>query len=133
MITEKPISQARVLLCDDDAFNLAFAEMALNGKAQYTLVNSGPKVLEALVADSFDIIFLDIQMPEMDGKTTLSNIRTQFPALGTPIVALTAQAMKGDRDELIALGFDDYLAKPFKQEDLLTMIKKKQEPWRNAV
>ncbi len=133
VITEKPISQARVLLCDDDAFNLAFAEMALNGKAQYTLVNSGPKVLEALVADSFDIIFLDIQMPEMDGKTTLSNIRTQFPALGTPIVALTAQAMKGDRDELIALGFDDYLAKPFKQEDLLTMIKKKQEPWRNAV
>ena len=77
-------------------------------------VESGAGALEALTSAVFDVVLLDIQMPVMDGPTCLERIRTlDEPLRRIPVIALTANAMAGDRDRYLAMGFDDYVSKPF--------------------
>ena len=121
--SETPLKNTRVLLCDDNAFNRTFAHMLLKNKVTLTLADSGQQTLDLLKDNTFDILFLDIQMPDMDGVETLANIRSQLPHLNNmSIVALTAQAMTDDRDRLLRLGFDGYLAKPFTEKEILKII-----------
>lgn len=110
----------KILLCDDDEFNRTFADMILSGRTQYKLVENGWDAIEAVKNEDFDIIFMDLQMPELDGKETFTRIRA-FNSI-TPIIALTAQAIKGTKEELLAFGFSGYLTKPFKEEDFLLFL-----------
>jgi signal transduction histidine kinase len=119
---EEIFKNKHILMCDDDQFNRSYAEMILKGKIQYTLVDNAFSAIERMKEEKIDLVFMDIHMPEIDGNEALKRIREINKY--TPIVALTAQAMKGTFEKLIGLGFTDYLPKPFKDVDMLKMIYK---------
>lgn len=116
----KTIHSKSILLCDDDEFNRMFAQMIFSKKINFQLADSGPKAIELVKNNHFDLIFMDLQMPNMDGKTTLQEIQKINKTI--PIIALTAQATKGVKEELINFGFSGYLSKPFKEEEILTFL-----------
>ena len=87
-------------------------------------VGNGREALEALARESFDLVLMDVQMPEMDGLEATRAIRSQENETGRhlPIVAMTAHAMKGDRERCLEAGMDDYLSKPVQQAELLRVL-----------
>jgi CheY-like chemotaxis protein len=88
------------------------------------VVSSGSEVLAALEQDRFDVILMDVQMPEMDGFQTTTAIRVKERGEGqhTPIVAMTAHAMKGDRERCLDAGMDGYVSKPLRMDELFRAI-----------
>ena len=84
---------------------------------------NGAEALEALKREAFDIVLLDMHMPVMDGPTTIGRIRASKEAWSqTPVIALTADAMSGDRERYLAMGMNGYLSKPLAERDLLAEI-----------
>ena len=81
-------------------------------------VDNGRQALEALERQRYDLVLMDCQMPEIDGYQATQRIRERETGERVPIVALTAHAMKGDREKCIAAGMDDYIAKPYREETL---------------
>jgi CheY-like chemotaxis protein len=89
------------------------------------LVDNGQEALDALALQHYDLIFMDIQMPEMDGLTATRHIYEAYAGERRPvIIAMTANAMSGVREEYLEAGMDDYISKPFKLEDLEKAIAK---------
>ncbi|MGZ8265805.1 MAG: ATP-binding response regulator, partial [Burkholderiales bacterium] len=117
---------ARVLLVEDNGVNQQIGVAMLEALGCH--VDVAANGLEALTLSErqrYDVILMDCQMPEMDGFEATAVIRARETAAGssrTPIVALTANAMRGDRERCIAAGMDDYLAKPFKKHELAEKI-----------
>jgi CheY-like chemotaxis protein len=89
-----------------------------------TLVANGKEAVEAVEQNIFDVVFMDVQMPEMDGLEATSTIRAREKTRGThvPIIAMTAHAMTGDREHCIAAGMDGYVTKPISSAKLLEAI-----------
>jgi CheY-like chemotaxis protein len=117
----------KILLAEDNLVNQEVAVAMLeNLGCEIEVAANGQEALEASARHRFDLIFMDCQMPKMDGYTTTQIIRNQPNHNShTPIVALTAHAMEGDRETCVAAGMDDYLSKPFTQEQ----IEKLLETW----
>jgi CheY-like chemotaxis protein/HPt (histidine-containing phosphotransfer) domain-containing protein len=116
---------ARILLVDDNATNRKVASQIL-AKAGCVIetATSGQDAIDRLAQDAdFDLVLMDIQMPEMDGMETTRRLKASGQAL-PPIVAMTAYAMKEDRDRFLAVGMDDYLAKPIRAQQLIQMVGK---------
>lgn len=125
-IVEDAKHSLRILLVEDNAINQKLAyflltkagyavEIAVNGKQAVEMIVNSP--------DRFDIVLMDIQMPEMDGIEATRALRERgFDEL--PIIAMTAQAMKGDREKCIEAGMNDYISKPIKREVIFEMVKK---------
>jgi signal transduction histidine kinase/CheY-like chemotaxis protein/HPt (histidine-containing phosphotransfer) domain-containing protein len=118
----------RVLLVDDNAINQEIGSLMLSELGcEVDLAGNGRIALDITEGTQFDVIFMDCQMPEMDGFDATKKIRAREASGGsghrTPIIALTANAVVGDRERCIAAGMDDYLAKPFKVEQLLAMLR----------
>ena len=120
----------RILLAEDNAVNQKIA-VAMIGKRGHTVVvaENGRKALEVLETqkdDYFDLILMDVQMPEMDGFEATNIIRQREEGKGghIPIVAMTAHAMKGDRERCLSAGMDDYLSKPINVTELFDVIDK---------
>jgi CheY-like chemotaxis protein len=114
-----------VLVVDDDIRNI-FALTALleRHKMDVISVDSGQEALETLEqSGDVDIALVDVMMPEMDGYTTMARMREMTSFKQRPIIALTAKAMKGDREKCIEAGASDYIAKPVNNAQLLTMLK----------
>ena len=84
------------------------------------VAQDGKEAIEALESDDFDLVLMDVQMPEMDGFEAVRTIRQREATTHKhiPILALTAHAMQGDRERCLSAGFDGYLAKPIRQRDL---------------
>ncbi len=104
----------RILLSEDQPTNQRVAQLLLS-RFGYgcTTVSDGIEVLDAVSRQTFDVILLDVQMPRLDGIATARRLCTDYPpALRPWIIAVTANAMKGDREDCIAAGMDDYLSKP---------------------
>ncbi|ABK44980.1 PAS/PAC sensor hybrid histidine kinase [Magnetococcus marinus MC-1] len=123
-----PLRQDRLLLVEDNPINQKVAlGMLKRFGFQATVVDRGAKALQAVKEHPFDLILMDIQMPEMDGYATTAAIRHWERESGTPrqpISALTANAMSGDRELCLAADMDDYLSKPLKQEALWDLLKR---------
>jgi len=115
-----------ILLAEDNPVNrLAASRFLEKAGHNVTSVNDGQKVLEELQVNDYDCVIMDIQMPTMDGLETLQAIRDGKGGEAhrkIPVVALTAHAMRGDRESIIQAGFNDYLAKPVDMDTLLISI-----------
>ncbi|MBA3962350.1 MAG: response regulator [Chthoniobacterales bacterium] len=120
----------RILLAEDNAINRAVATGVLEKQGHEVVhAENGREAVEAMERGQFDLVLMDIQMPEMDGFEATSRIREleKSSARPTPIVAMTAHAMAGDRERCLAAGMDDYIAKPLRKEELLTVLARFQE------
>ena len=115
----------RILLAEDNVMNQRLA-VRLLGKRGHTVVvaNNGKEALAALEREPFDVVLMDVQMPEMGGLEATTAIRQKEQATGghIPIVALTAHAMKGDRERCLEAGMDGYLSKPIRRDALYETI-----------
>ena len=118
---------ARVLLAEDNPVNQEVAVEMLKGfGCAVDTANNGQEALQAVGKLAYDLVLMDCMMPEMDGYTATAEIRRQQHAgllPPFPIIALTANAIEGDREKCLVAGMDDYLAKPFKAAALLRVIK----------
>jgi CheY-like chemotaxis protein len=114
-----------ILLAEDNPFNQALAT-AILGKLGYSYdtAENGEEVLNRLSEKVYDVILMDIQMPEMDGLEATRLIRGQQTNRQPVIIAMTANAMHEDREECLAAGMNDYLSKPIKPGDVVTILKK---------
>lgn len=104
---------ARILIVDDNPSNLELASYLL-GEFGYdaTAVADGPSGLAALRCGRYDAVLVDILMPQMDGYEFAALVRAEAASASLPLIALTALAMDGDRERILASGFDGYIAKP---------------------
>jgi signal transduction histidine kinase/DNA-binding response OmpR family regulator len=115
----------RVLLAEDNPVNQQLAVQLLQKRGlKPVVVGDGRKAVEAIEAQSFDLVLMDVHMPEMDGFEATAAIREKETKTGThvPIIAMTAHAMKGDRERCLAAGMDFYVAKPIRPEQLFQAI-----------
>jgi PAS domain S-box-containing protein len=115
----------RVLLAEDNAVNQTLAVRLLEKRGhRVTVVGNGREALAALERERFDAVLMDVQMPEMDGFEATAEIRAREKPTGAhlPVIAMTAHAMKGDRENCLARGMDGYVTKPLRPEDLFAAL-----------
>jgi CheY-like chemotaxis protein len=120
----KALAGRRVLVVDDDIRNIFALSSVLEDYAmEIKTADNGRDAIALAEQGQLDIILMDIMMPEMDGLETTKAIRKVPGCKDLPIVAVTAKAMKGDRERCIEAGAWDYLSKPVDREQLLTVLK----------
>jgi PAS domain S-box-containing protein len=122
-----PETVLRVLVAEDNAVNQRLAVRMLEKRGHRVVVaNNGREALDALAKDTFDLVFMDVQMPEMDGFEATAGIREKEKGTGRHqvVIALTAHAMKGDRERCVAGGMDAYLSKPIRPQELDDILEK---------
>jgi PAS domain S-box-containing protein len=119
---DNPLAGSRVLLVDDDVRNI-YALSALLDEVglKVTPARDGLEAIECYRREPFDLILMDMAMPNMDGYTATRVLKSEH-GCSIPIIALTAHAMKGDREKCITAGADDYLAKPVGRQELLDLL-----------
>jgi signal transduction histidine kinase/CheY-like chemotaxis protein/ligand-binding sensor domain-containing protein len=115
----------QLLLAEDNPFNQAVAT-AILGKLgyQFDLAENGEQVLQKMQEKTYDVILMDVQMPEMDGLEATRLIRKTYSAQQPVIIAMTANAMQEDQEECLQAGMNDYLSKPVNPDDLVLVLKK---------
>ena len=118
------LKNKNILIVDDDIRNIYALSAALTSKgAIISTAFNGIEALKSLEDNSnIDIVLMDIMMPEMDGFETTKKIRENIKWKDLPIIALTAKAMKGDRDEILKAGASDYQSKPIDIQKLISLI-----------
>ncbi len=115
------LSELQILLAEDNVVNQKLAIGILEKLGhRVTVANNGSEALEQLEQHHFDLVLMDVQMPEMDGLAATRELRRREAPAKThvPVVAMTAHAMKGDRERCLASGMDDYLCKPIRLKDV---------------
>jgi CheY-like chemotaxis protein len=121
-----PIEGRRVLVAEDNPVNQRIAQQMLRKrKLEVTLADDGRQAVSAFEAARFDLVLMDVQMPEMNGFDAVAAIRALEHAQGrphTPIVAVTAHAMHGDRERCLEAGMDAYLSKPIRTQQLYDLV-----------
>lgn len=123
----------RVLLVEDHPLNQQLArKLIIDFGFALDIANNGKEAVEILRSQSFDVILMDLQMPEMDGYEATQVIRNELK-LAIPIVALTAHSIAGEKDKCLKMGMTDYLSKPFRARDLQFKITGNAINWRNQL
>lgn len=122
--TSAPFSGTRVLLTEDNITNQIVGTMMLrNLGCKVDVAGNGQQALQKIDTFPYDLVFMDCEMPELDGFETTAMIRQRKDEKSLiPIIAVTAQAMQGDRERCLLAGMNDYLSKPVKQEDFARML-----------
>ena len=124
----------RILLAEDSLVNQRVMRLMLQKlNLSAEIVGNGIEAIAALEAAPYDVILMDVQMPEMDGLEATRHICARWPQARRPrIIAMTAHAMQGDRERCLAAGMDDYLSKPVQMEELRVVMERCQ-PLENAL
>src|SRR5205823_6328444 len=120
-----PRRRLRVLLAEDNAVNQKLMVRLLEKWGhQVTVAANGQEALAATEREPFDLVLMDVQMPEVGGFEATAAIRAREKQTGghLPVVAMTAHAMEGDRERCLAAGMDDYLPKPIQAHELLAVL-----------
>ena len=123
--TDEVLKDKTILLVDDDIRNIYSLTNALEDESVHCLTaENGRVALEVLQANpSIDLVLMDIMMPEMDGYETTIAIRKDPAFQKLPIIALTAKAMKGDKEKCLTVGMSDYISKPVDVPQLLSLMR----------
>jgi CheY-like chemotaxis protein/nitrogen-specific signal transduction histidine kinase/HPt (histidine-containing phosphotransfer) domain-containing protein len=118
-------STIRILLVEDNYFNQHVAREILESENfSVDVANNGLEAIDLVSSDRYDLVLMDVQMPKMDGYESTRRIRKMPNLASLPIIAMTAHAMKGDRELCIDAGMNDYITKPINRDQLFAMIKK---------
>jgi CheY-like chemotaxis protein len=113
----------RILLAEDNAVNQKLATRLLAQLSyEVDVVGDGLQAIAALEDDGYDVVLMDVQMPELDGISATRRIRSQWPDRPLWIVAMTANAMAGDREACLAAGMNDYISKPIRPAELAAAL-----------
>ncbi len=120
----KPTASPRILMAEDNPINQRVGMLILQ-RAGFVIdvVSDGQEAVEAQMAHPYDLILMDCQMPSMDGfeaSRQIRSLKSKQPA----IIAVTANALVGERERCLEAGMDDYLSKPFQAEELVAVVKK---------
>lgn len=129
------LAAAKILIVDDNNLNLKVASKLLEkqGANNITCVNSGFDCLDRIsMGEKYDLIFMDDMMPKMSGKETFLKLKA-IPGFITPVVALTANAISGSKEEYLKVGFSDYLAKPIEKSELTRVLNSVLKEKENVV
>jgi CheY-like chemotaxis protein len=118
----KPPSLPLILVIEDNPDNMTTIQAVLRKDYRVIGAEDGETGLRRALAEKPDLILLDISLPGIDGVTLAKTIKTMAPIRGIPLVALTAQAMKGDREKFLNAGCDEYVSKPFDPQKLMATI-----------
>ena len=115
------VEGANILLAEDNEYNQELTKIILESHGvKVTIVNNGQEAINQYQPDVFDVILMDLQMPEVDGITAMKKIKANNP--DQIIIAQTANALKGDQEKYIKEGFDSYISKPFQPDELIAKI-----------
>ena len=133
LVTRHSIAESRhalrILLAEDNPVNQQVATaMLLKRGHQVDVASNGREAVDAVARESYDLVLMDIQMPEMDGFEATEQIRALPQGRTLPIIALTAHALSGERERCLARGMTGYLAKPFKAHDLFAAVEGRGAP-----
>ncbi|MDQ3670912.1 MAG: response regulator [Actinomycetota bacterium] len=116
---------AQILVVEDNERNMKLVRDVLQAKEYRTLeATTGARAIELAAAHDPDLVLMDIQLPDLDGVETLRRLRADTRTASIPVLALTAQAMQGDRERFLAAGFDDYLSKPVDVVELVEVVER---------
>jgi two-component system cell cycle response regulator DivK len=116
---------ATILIVEDNARNMKLVRDVLEATGYRTLeATTGVRAVELAAEHRPDLVLMDIQLPDVDGVETLGRLRADRRTAAVPVLALTAQAMDGDRERFLAAGFDGYLSKPVDIAGLLATVKR---------
>ena len=115
----------QILVVEDNEKNMKLFRDVLLATGHRTLeATTGGEAVELATAHSLDLVLMDIQLPDISGVEALGRLRANERTASVPVIALTAQAMEGDRERFLAAGFDGYLSKPVNVADLIAMVKR---------
>jgi signal transduction histidine kinase/DNA-binding response OmpR family regulator len=132
MIPDSLAGDLRILVAEDNEINQGLIAHILGDRqVAYRIVKNGSEVLNALSEEKFDMILMDIQMPDMDGFTATREIREKLK-MDIPIVAMTAHAMPGQREKCIRYGMNDHISKPIREDVLWRVIAKHAAPRKDS-
>jgi two-component system cell cycle response regulator DivK len=114
----------RILVVEDNEKNMKLFRDVLSATGYRTLeARTGGEAIELATANPPDLVLMDIQMPDVDGVEALRRLRADGRTAGIPVLAVTAQAMQGDREHFLAEGFDGYLSKPVNVRELIGTVR----------
>jgi signal transduction histidine kinase/CheY-like chemotaxis protein/HPt (histidine-containing phosphotransfer) domain-containing protein len=117
-----PLQKIKVLIAEDNHMNQQLVRHLMKSwSLDHLIVNTGAEAVDVLTKNSYSIVLMDIQMPDMDGYTATSIIRNELK-LDVPIIAMTAHAMVGEKEKCLQLGMNDYVSKPIKETVLYNII-----------
>jgi len=117
-----PLQKIKVLIAEDNQMNQQLVKHLMKSwSLDHSIVNTGAEAVQVLTKNSYSIVLMDIQMPDMDGYTATSIIRNELK-LDVPIIAMTAHAMVGEKEKCLQLGMNDYVSKPIKETVLYNII-----------
>ncbi len=125
VILEKALAGKKVLIADDDMRNVFALSTAFEAyNMQIEVANNGLEAIQLLEkGNDFDLVLMDIMMPEMDGFEAIEKIRQNKKFANLPVIAVTAKAMKGDRERTIQIGANDYISKPIDLDKLISLMR----------
>jgi CheY-like chemotaxis protein len=124
-LTDPVLAGKKVLIVDDDVRNIfALTAVLERHSVEVVFAENGKKGIEVVESTpDIDVVLMDVMMPEMDGYETMRQIRKDGRFRTMPILALTAKAMKGDREKCLEAGASDYIAKPVNTDQLLSLLR----------
>jgi signal transduction histidine kinase/CheY-like chemotaxis protein len=123
----------RVLVVEDNEINqVLIKHLFTNWQLGFAVVNNGREAVARLGTTNYNLILMDIQMPEMDGYTATQEIRNRL-RLDTPIIAMTAHALAGEREKCLSYGMNEYISKPIREEQLLKLIAQFTQPNKRRI